>query len=145
VPILEYTGLIGIVGERVLTQACEAYMALQDRLVPDFKIAVNLSGRQLVSYIRQLLSEIGMSPKNLELEITESILMDNTDWTITTLNELSAMGMTLAIDDFGTGYLSLSYLKQFPLNVLKIDRSFVRYVIDDTDDAAIDALHGTMR
>lgn len=142
VPILEDTGLIGIVGEMVLTRACEAYMALKDKLVPDFQIAVNLSGRQfkggqLVSYIRQLLSETGMSPKNLELEITESILMDNTDLAITTLNELSAMGMTLAIDDFGTGYSSLSYLKQFPLNVLKIDRSFVRDVNDDANDAAI--------
>jgi diguanylate cyclase (GGDEF)-like protein/PAS domain S-box-containing protein len=142
VPILEDTGLIGIVGEMVLTRACEAYMALKDKLVPDFQIAVNLSGRQfkggqLVSYIRQLLSETGMSPKNLELEITESILMDNTDLAITTLNELSTMGMTLAIDDFGTGYSSLSYLKQFPLNVLKIDRSFVRDVNDDENDAAI--------
>ena len=142
VPILEDTGLIGIVGEMVLTRACEAYMALKDKLVPDFQIAVNLSGRQfkggqLVSYIRQLLSETGMSPQNLELEITESILMDNTDLAITTLNELSAMGMTLAIDDFGTGYSSLSYLKQFPLNVLKIDRSFVRDVNDDENDAAI--------
>ena len=142
VPILEDTGLIGVVGEMVLTQACQAYIALKDKLVPDFQMAVNLSGRQfkggqLVSYIRQLLSELGMSPNNLELEITESILMANTDLAITTLNELSAMGMTLAIDDFGTGYSSLSYLKQFPLNVLKIDRSFVRDVIDDTNDAAI--------
>jgi len=142
VPILEDTGLIGVVGEMVLTRSCEAYMALKDKLVPEFQIAVNLSGRQfkgghLVSYIRQLLSETGMSPKNLELEITESILMDNTELAITTLNELSAMGMTLAIDDFGTGYSSLSYLKQFPLNVLKIDRSFVRDVNDNANDAAI--------
>lgn len=142
VPILENTGLIGVVGEMVLTQACEAYMALKDKLVPDFQIAVNLSGRQfqggqLVSFIRGLLSEIGMSAKNLELEITESILMENTDLAITTLNDLSEMGMTLAMDDFGTGYSSLSYLKRFPLNVLKIDRSFVRDVNDDTDDAAI--------
>ncbi len=142
VPILEDTGLIGIVGEMVLTRACIAYMALKDKLVPDFQIAVNLSGRQfkggqLVSYIGQLLLDMDMSPKNLELEITESILMDNTDIAITTLNELSAMGMTLAIDDFGTGYSSLSYLKQFPLNVLKIDRSFVRDVNDDENDAAI--------
>lgn len=142
VPILEDTGLIGIVGEMVLRQACESYMALKDKLIPEFQIAVNLSGRQfkggqLVSFIRELLSEIGMSPKNLELEITESILMDNTDLAITTLNELSEMGMTLAMDDFGTGYSSLSYLKQFPLNVLKIDRSFVRDVNHDKDDAAI--------
>lgn len=142
VPILEDTGLINIVGEMVLTQACQAYMALKDKLIPDFQIAVNLSGRQfkggqLVSFIRELLSELGMSPKNLELEITESILMDNTELAITTLNDLSEMGMTLAMDDFGTGYSSLSYLKQFPLNVLKIDRSFVRDVNDDADDAAI--------
>ena len=107
VPILEDTGLIGVVGEMVLAQACQAYMALKDKLVPDFQMAVNLSGRQfrggqLVSYIRQLLSDMGMSPNNLELEITESILMANTDLAITALNELSSMGMTLAIDDFGT-------------------------------------------
>ena len=142
VPILEDTGLIGVVGERVLTQACEAYMALKDKLHPDFQIAVNLSGRQfkggqLASSIRQVFAETGMKAKNLELEITESILMDDSALAITTLKELSEMGMTLAIDDFGTGYSSLSYLKQFPLNVLKIDRSFVRDVTDDADDAAI--------
>ena len=142
VPILEDIGLIGEVGEMVLQQACEAYMSLKDKLDPDFKMAVNLSGRQfhggqLASFIRSQLARTGMSAKNLELEITESILMDDADLAITTLKELSELGITIAIDDFGTGYSSLSYLKRFPLDVLKIDRSFVRDVNDDADDAAI--------
>ena len=142
VPILEDTGLINEVGSVVLEQAVDAYLALQDKLDPDFQIAVNLSGRQfqggqLSSFVRDLLAETGMQAKNLELEITETVLMDDKDLAITTLNELSQLGITLAIDDFGTGYSSLSYLKLFPLNVLKIDRSFVRDVTIDADDAAI--------
>lgn len=142
VPILEDTGLIGVVGEQVLKQSCETFMMLRDRLPEDFVIAVNLSGRQfkggmLSRYIRNLLTQTGMPASNLELEITESILMENTELAVNTLIELSEMGVTLAIDDFGTGYSSLSYLKQFPLNVLKIDRTFVRDVTDDKDDAAI--------
>jgi EAL domain-containing protein (putative c-di-GMP-specific phosphodiesterase class I) len=142
VPILEEIGLISDVGELVLRKACDTFMALRYQLPSDFKMAVNLSGRQfhggqLPALVRQTLSETGMPVENLELEITESILMDDTALAITTLNELSDMGVTLAIDDFGTGYSSLSYLKQFPLNVLKIDRSFVRDVNVDEDDAAI--------
>ena len=142
VPILEDIGLIGEVGEIVLQQACEAFMSLKDKLDPDFQMAVNLSGRQfhggqLASFVRSQLAKTGMSAKNLELEITESILMDDADLAITTLNELAELGVTIAIDDFGTGYSSLSYLKRFPLDVLKIDRSFVRDVNDDADDAAI--------
>ena len=142
VPILEDTGLIGTVGEQVLRQACEAYMSFKEMVDPDFLIAVNLSGRQfrggqLTSFVQQLLENLGMSAKNLELEITESILMTDSDLAITGLRELAELGITLAIDDFGTGYSSLSYLKQFPLHVLKIDRSFVRDVTEDADDAAI--------
>lgn len=142
VPILEDIGLISEVGEAVLTKACQAYMALKDKLPPDFKMAVNLSGRQfhggqLASSVRQTLVETGMPAENLELEITESILMDDAALAIATLTELSDMGITMAIDDFGTGYSSLSYLKRFPLDVLKIDRSFVRDVNVDSDDAAI--------
>lgn len=142
VPILEDIGLISEVGETVLTKACQAYIALKDKLPTGFKMAVNLSGRQfhggqLASSVRQTLFDTGMSAENLELEITESILMDDAALAISTLTELSDMGITMAIDDFGTGYSSLSYLKRFPLDVLKIDRSFVRDVTVDSDDAAI--------
>ncbi|MEX1200454.1 MAG: EAL domain-containing protein, partial [Methylophaga sp.] len=142
VPVLEDTGLIGVVGEWVLRETCSVFMANRDELPDDFVMAVNLSGRQfkgsrLVSYIRHLLSETEMPASNLELEITESLLMDNTDSAIDTLRDLSSLGITLAIDDFGTGYSSLSYLKQFPLNVLKVDRAFVRDLTIDKDDAAI--------
>jgi diguanylate cyclase (GGDEF)-like protein/PAS domain S-box-containing protein len=142
VPILEDIGLITKVGEDVIKKACHAYMSLSRQLPTDFKMAVNLSGRQfhggqLASYVKSVLLETGMSANNLELEITESILMDDADLAISTLNQLSDMGITMAIDDFGTGYSSLSYLKRFPLDVLKIDRSFVRDVTVDPDDAAI--------
>ncbi|MCL4139863.1 UNVERIFIED_CONTAM: hypothetical protein GTU68_053534 [Idotea baltica] len=143
IPILEDTGLIGIVGELVLLKACEAYSALSDKLSADFKIAVNLSGRQfkgvapLAVYVAKVLEQTGMSAANLELEITETVLMDNTDLAIRTLTDLSALGVTLAVDDFGTGYSSLSYLKRFPLNVLKIDKSFIDDVTQEGDDAAI--------
>lgn len=142
VPVLEDTGLINTVGEWVLKKTCEAFMANHDYLPDDFLMAVNLSGRQfkgnlLVNFVRNLLEQTGMPAKNLELEITESLLMENTEQAVQTLGELSLLGITLAIDDFGTGYSSLSYLKQFPLNVLKIDRTFVRDVTEDSDDAAI--------
>lgn len=142
VPILEDSGLIGVVGERVLSQACDTFMALKDLLPQDFKMAVNLSGRQfkggnLASDIRYLLKQSGMPATNLELEITESMLMEDTQLATLTLRELSQMGISLAIDDFGTGYSSLSYLKQFPLNVLKIDGSFIRDLTTDKEDAAI--------
>ncbi len=143
IPILEDTGLIDIVGEYVLLQACEAYMRLKDKLDPDFKIAVNLSGRQfkgtpLAVVVQKILTQTGMSARNLELEITESILMEDTELANRTLSQLSELGVTLAVDDFGTGYSSLSYLKQFPLNVLKIDKSFIDEVTEPGgDDAAI--------
>jgi diguanylate cyclase (GGDEF)-like protein/PAS domain S-box-containing protein len=143
IPILEDTGLIGIVGEQVLLDACQSYMSIRDKLEPDFKIAVNLSGRQfkgaapLAVYVHNVLEKTGMSANNLELEITESILMEDTQLAIRTLTDLSELGATLAVDDFGTGYSSLSYLKQFPINVLKIDKSFIDDVTGNGDDAAI--------
>jgi len=142
VPILEDLGLISNVGEWLLRQACDSYLSLRDQLSPDFVIAVNLSGRQfkggmLATNLRHLLSETGMPARNLELEITETMLMEDTELATLTLRELSQMGINLAIDDFGTGYSSLSYLKQFPLNVLKIDSSFIRDVTHDQEDAAI--------
>jgi EAL domain-containing protein (putative c-di-GMP-specific phosphodiesterase class I) len=140
---MEDTGLIGIVGEQVLLDACQSYMSIRDKLEPDFKIAVNLSGRQfkgaapLAVYVHNVLEKTGMSANNLELEITESILMEDTQLAIRTLTDLSELGATLAVDDFGTGYSSLSYLKQFPINVLKIDKSFIDDVTGNGDDAAI--------
>jgi len=142
VPILEDTGLISQVGEQVLSQACDTYLELKEDLPPEFMMAVNLSGRQfkggnLATDIRRLLKRNGMPAANLELEITESMLMEDTQLATLTLKELSQMGISLAIDDFGTGYSSLSYLKQFPLNVLKIDSSFIRDLTTDKEDAAI--------
>jgi diguanylate cyclase (GGDEF)-like protein/PAS domain S-box-containing protein len=142
VPVLEDTGLIGEVGEWVLEQACDTFLAIQNQVSADFKIAVNLSGRQfkgglLLGHIRQLLSQRKMPAANLELEITETMLMEDTELATMTLQELSDMGLSLAIDDFGTGYSSLSYLKQFPLNVLKIDSAFIHDITTDQEDAAI--------
>ncbi|WP_297813312.1 EAL domain-containing protein [uncultured Methylophaga sp.] len=142
VPVLEDTGLIGEVGEWILGQACDTFLAIQDQVSTDFKIAVNLSGRQfkgglLLGHIRQLLNQRQMPASNLELEITETMLMEDTELATMTLQELSDMGLSLAIDDFGTGYSSLSYLKQFPLNVLKIDSAFIHDITTDQDDAAI--------
>jgi diguanylate cyclase (GGDEF)-like protein/PAS domain S-box-containing protein len=142
VPILEDTGLIGTVGEYVLEAACDAYLELKQEVADHFVMAVNLSGRQfrggaLISYVSDLLEEKAIPPTSLELEITESILMEDSALAVSSLRELGELGLKLAVDDFGTGYSSLSYLKQFPLNVLKVDRSFVRDVTSDQDDAAI--------
>ncbi len=142
VPILEQTGLIHEVGQWVIKQSIQTYLLLQTHLPDDFRVAVNLSGRQflggdLAAFVAQALQEAGMPAHSLELEITESILMEDTQLAVSTLNALSNQGITLAIDDFGTGYSSLSYLKRFPLNILKIDRSFVHDITLDKDDAAI--------
>ena len=142
VPILEETGLISAVGEFVLRKSCEAYLQIRHEVTEEFVVAVNLSGRQfkggqLATLVKDLLDELDMPSKNLELEITESMLMEDTQLAIKTLRDLSDLGIMLAVDDFGTGYSSLAYLKQFPLDVLKIDRSFVSDVTVDDDDAAI--------
>lgn len=142
VPILEDTGMISVVGEWVLKESCKTFLKYQHLLSEDFKIAVNLSGRQfkggqLASRVNTILKETNMPPEHLELEITESMLMEDPALATQSLAELSDMGISLAIDDFGTGYSSLSYLKQFPLNVLKIDSSFIRDITIDRDDAAI--------
>jgi EAL domain-containing protein (putative c-di-GMP-specific phosphodiesterase class I) len=103
---------------------------------------VNLSSQQfasndLIETVTDALNEFSVEPQHLELEITESILMQNTETTITMLHELKNMGIRLAMDDFGTGYSSFSYLKRFPLDVIKIDRSFINDIPDDSDDSAI--------
>jgi len=142
IPVAEETGLIIPIGEWVLRQACMQTKAWQEAGHPGLRMAVNLSGRQflhgdLLQTVSGILQETGVDPHTLELELTESMLMQHTEETIATLEELSLLGVQLAIDDFGTGYSSLSYLKRFPVHRLKIDQSFVRDITTDPGDAAI--------
>ena len=141
IPIAEDTGLIIPLGEWVLLEACSQAQAWQARH-PGLRIAVNLSARQfrqkdLIGMIERVLGETGLAPTLLELELTESMLMHHAEETVGILTRLDEMGVRLAIDDFGTGYSSLSYLKRFPIHSLKVDRSFVRDISTDPDDAAI--------
>ena len=142
IPILEENGLIIPVGEWVVRTVCEQNMAWKRNGNRPLTVAVNLSGRQfmqknLVGSIAGILEETGMEPRFLELELTESILMQHTSYNVATLAELVAMGIQISIDDFGTGYSSLSYLKRFDLHALKIDRSFVNELSTNKDDVAI--------
>jgi len=116
--------------------------AWQTAGLPEIGISVNLSARQfrqrnLAEVVALALHDTGLAPCYLELEITESMMMDNVELAIATLDKLKAMGIKLSIDDFGTGYSSLSYLKRFPIDVLKIDQSFVRDISQDPEDAPI--------
>ncbi len=142
IPLAEETGLIVPIGRIVLMRACVEAKCWQDAGAHDFRIAVNLSPRQfshddLVSDVRHILEDTGLPPETLELEITESMVMDKPEQATTTLHELRALGVKLAIDDFGTGYSSLGYLKRFPVNTLKVDRSFIKDIPHDADDVAI--------
>ena len=130
------------IGERVLRdavrKAAEWHAAGYDHL----RVAVNVSGAQfyegnLVRLVKEVLKETGLPPHKLELEVTESIFMDDINYTISVLRELHDVGVELAIDDFGTGYSSLAYLRQFPIDRLKIDQSFVRNVLENPDDGTI--------
>jgi len=140
--LAEETGFIIPIGEWVLRTACRQNKAWQDEGLTPVRIAVNLSGKQfdqqaLDEAIAAILMETGLAPEWLEIEITESAVMKNAELSIGMLRKLKEMGITFAIDDFGTGYSSLSYLKHFPITRLKIDRSFVRDIITNPDDAAI--------
>ena len=142
IPLLEETGLIIPVGEWVLRQACQDHSAWIRMGKKPMPIAVNLSARQfrdkeLVEMIRRVLAECEIAADMIEFEITESCVMDDPEEALLILQAFHDMGIRIAIDDFGTGYSSLSYLKRFPLDVLKIDQSFVADVPDDKDDAAI--------
>ena len=142
IPLLEETGLIIPVGEWVVRSACCQLRALQNTVQSPIPISVNLSPMQfrhkdLVGMIESVLEETGIDAHWLELEITESSVMEDPEQALVTLKQLYGMGIRLAVDDFGTGYSSLSYLKKFPLDVLKIDRSFVSDIAHDLDDAAI--------
>lgn len=144
IPVAEETGLILPIGDLVLNIACRQLKSWLSEGLPPLRMAVNLSAQQfkqndLPDLVSEIIKETGINPLLLELEITESAAMDNPEETIIHLRRFREMGIELAIDDFGTGYSSLSYLKLFPVNRLKIDRSFVKNIDTDSDDAAIAA------
>ena len=142
IPLAEETGLIVPMSQWLIEKACEKLKGWQDDglLIP--RLAINLSGRQFqepdfIQSIEKVLKRSGIEPGNLELEITESILMEDTKRTRNSMLRLSQMGIKLSIDDFGTGYSSLSYLKHFPINMVKIDCSFIREIPKNESDKAI--------
>ncbi len=142
IPVAEETGLIVPLGEWVLRTACAQNKTWQEEGRPPIRVAVNLSARQfqqrnLAGRVAQVLKETGLDPHYLQLEITESAAMQDAEFTIAMLQDLREMGVQISIDDFGTGYSSLGYLKRFPIDTVKIDRSFVRDLTVDTNDAAI--------
>ena len=141
IPVAEENGLIVSIGAWVLEQACQAVKAWEHRLPAGFRLAVNLSARQLRGHVdetvRRVLATSGVDPSRIELELTESMLMEGTERAISLMDRLAALGVKLALDDFGTGYSSLAYLKRFPLNQLKIDRSFIRDLPHDRGARAI--------
>ncbi|WP_426781056.1 putative bifunctional diguanylate cyclase/phosphodiesterase [Pseudomonas syringae] len=140
--LAEETGLISAIGEFVLRQACWQACEWQRQGMAPIRMSVNLSVHQLrqgklVSLVRQVLEETGLAPQWLELELTESQLLDSVEHIILTFQQLRDLGVKLAIDDFGTGYSSLSYLRRFPVDYVKIDRAFISGLGDGTEDAAI--------
>jgi len=142
IQLAEENGLIMQLGEWVLREACLQNVKWQSGGFPDLRVAVNLSGYQLqhsklLATIRKVLEETGMLADHLELEITESVIMQNADFAVSVLSELTELGIHISIDDFGTGYSSLAHLKRFSVNTLKIDKSFVRDVDLGSTDAAI--------
>jgi diguanylate cyclase (GGDEF)-like protein len=142
IPIAEESGLIGPIGEWVLRTACRQSRAWQAEGLPPMRIAVNLSARQfrqsnLLATVRDILEETNLPAHLLELELTESTVMGDPEESVRTLEALSRMGVHIAVDDFGTGYSSLAYLQRLPLKVLKVDRSFVKDLAHNPQDASI--------
>jgi len=142
IPLAEETGLILAIGEWVLEHACRQNMEWQSMGIPPMRIAVNISGYQLqqadfIERLESVVTSAGMEFEHLELEITESVIMQNPDFAIQILNEVQCRGIHISVDDFGTGYSSLAHLKRFSVNTLKIDKSFVRDVESSQTDAAI--------
>ncbi|TPH12149.1 putative bifunctional diguanylate cyclase/phosphodiesterase [Litorilituus lipolyticus] len=142
IPLAEQSGLIVSIGEWILTQACQFAKQLVRLGYNDIIVAVNVSPRQFshpqfCAMVRQVLKDVALAPRNLELEITEGVFMHNEENTLSVLQQLKTMGLHLSIDDFGTGYSSLSYLKRFPIDKLKIDQSFIRECHNNDEDKAI--------
>jgi EAL domain-containing protein (putative c-di-GMP-specific phosphodiesterase class I) len=140
--VAEETGLIVPIGEWVLRNACKQVKAWHELGLTSIVVSVNLSARQfekqnLVQLVKDILTETNLDPSFLELELTENLIIKNTEATLETMERLRELGIKISIDDFGTGYSSLGYLKNFPINTLKIDRSFVHDVSSDTANAAI--------
>ena len=142
IPIAESCGLIVQIGRWVLLEACMQARAWRDLGLRAVPVAVNVSAveflaKDFLSGVRAVLIATGIEPRNLELELTESVFIIDAESTIDTLHALKAIGVQLAVDDFGTGYSSFSYLRRFPLDALKIDRSFVHDITSNPDDAKI--------
>jgi len=151
IPVAERSGLIASLGDFALWQACGQCAQWRERLAPDFRIAVNLSAAQfrhegLLERVAAVLHEFNLPGSALEIEITESVLMEDVARGQAVLSGLKALGCKLAVDDFGTGYSSLAYLKRFPVDVLKIDKSFVDGVERDSHDTSVaEAIVGLAR
>jgi len=142
IPVAEESGLVIAIGEWVLERACAQIHALRNLTGRDVVVAVNISARHFghpdfLARMEALLARTGIPPASLELEITEGAVMEHTEAAIELLHALRALGLKLSIDDFGTGYSSLAYLKRFPIDKLKVDRSFVSQLRPHSQDAAI--------
>lgn len=142
IPLLEETGLIVPIGDWVIQKACSQIVEWSNKGLNAPRIAINISAKQfnqrnLTQNIIKIISQTGINPELLELEVTESTIMRNFDHVVKILTELHENNIMLSVDDFGTGYSSLSYLKHFPIDVLKIDRSFVKEIPGNNDDTAI--------
>jgi len=142
IPVAEDSGLIVPIGEWVLKTACFEAKKWQQKFNLPLRVAVNVSARQFIggdfpAAVERILNETGLPVNNLELEMTESLLIEDDPGVIETINRLKELGVTLALDDFGTGYSSLSYLKRFPFDILKIDRAFIKDVMENPEDASL--------
>jgi diguanylate cyclase (GGDEF)-like protein len=142
IPLAEETGLIVEIGEWVLATACARNKAWQDKSPTKLTVAVNLSARQfrdpmLLTKLTRIIRSSGLDPTNLELELTESMVMSNGEGGVTVLEKLKSIGVQIAIDDFGMGYSSLAYLKRFPIDILKVDRSFIHDIPAESSDKKI--------
>ena len=147
IPLAEETGVINAIGRMVLEEACSQAMILQESCPqsPNLTMSVNISARQLQrpdfpAEVREILDATGLTPGSLVLELTESVMMEDMDTALLRLDQLRGLGVRLAVDDFGTGYSSLNYIRQFPIDILKIDKSFV----DELGDGEIDAVTGAI-